>query len=113
MVCPESVFIELKPRRANSAETLLGHFVACSRATPGPLDTSNWTAANGSKAELGQYPTVEAPRGWQAAVTHSTDPEGWQYASAFKCAWLLVQAPSLTDSASLNEKWHLVQASAR
>ncbi|KAK9788836.1 hypothetical protein WJX73_008421 [Symbiochloris irregularis] len=51
---------------------------------PGLLERPTWSDAQGQGLQVPAPPTVENPRGWGVQVSHSTDSEGWQYASVFK-----------------------------
>ena len=56
-----------------------------SRAAPGLLERPGWSNEDGNPVALRRAPSEARHLGWELAVSTATSPDGWQYASVFKC----------------------------
>jgi hypothetical protein len=54
------------------------------RQTPGLLDRSSWTDAEGKPVQVNPPPCEATSEAWELVFDHSTDSEGWKYGSVFK-----------------------------
>lgn len=62
-----------------------GPLTTLCRAAPGLLERPGWSNEDGNPVALGRAPSEARHLGWELAVSTATSPDGWQYASVFKC----------------------------